>query len=224
MKLTEKYNQSLEKNLEDIRFFLHHIQGRVAEGAHSVICSITDEAIQQNNELHNILKSDSVYKILRYGDKHPSGTGLDECGDDNHADLYNYVRELRQTKAMKEHSEPSKEETKTDNELIAEFMGEEISSVSANYGETIRVFVLPRKPISERKTGRPIEAKYDTSWDWLMPVVKKCRQTVKGPWNDMSRLMFNPVYHALDEVDISKVHKATVEYIEFYNSQQHERK
>ncbi len=67
----------------------------------------------------------------------------------------------------------STERVVTDNELIAEFMGEEISAVIANYGQPIQVLVLPRKPISETKTGRPIEAKYETSWDWLMPVVEK---------------------------------------------------
>lgn len=45
--------------------------------------------------LTEILKSDSVYTILRYGVKSPSSSGMDDCEDNCYYDLYNLVCELR---------------------------------------------------------------------------------------------------------------------------------
>ena len=45
--------------------------------------------------LTEILKSDSVYRLLRYGVKSPSLSGMDDCEDDCYYDLYNLVCELR---------------------------------------------------------------------------------------------------------------------------------
>lgn len=46
--------------------------------------------------LVEILKSDSVYRLLRYGVKSPSSSGMDDCEDDHYYTLYNLVTELRQ--------------------------------------------------------------------------------------------------------------------------------
>jgi len=119
---------------------------------------------------------------------------------------------------------------KTDNELIAEFMDEEISAVIANYGVPVRVLVLPRKPISETKTGRPIEAKYDTSWDWLMPVVEKIEylgHTVHVAKNDVAVKERNTISSPSvcfiqgkwELTKIEAVYKAVVEFIKWYNNQ-----
>ena len=43
-----------------------------------------------------ILKSDSVYRLLRYGVKSPSSSGMDDCEVDDYYTLYNIVTELRQ--------------------------------------------------------------------------------------------------------------------------------
>lgn len=47
------------------------------------------------SELTDILKSDSVYTILRFGVKSPSKSGMDDCADDDYLSLYNLVCELR---------------------------------------------------------------------------------------------------------------------------------
>lgn len=46
-------------------------------------------------ELHNWIKSDSVYTLLRYGTKSPSSSGVDDCQDDHYSDLYNLSVSLR---------------------------------------------------------------------------------------------------------------------------------
>lgn len=45
--------------------------------------------------LTEILKSDSVYTLLRYGVKSPSKSGMDDCDDDCYYGLYELVCELR---------------------------------------------------------------------------------------------------------------------------------
>lgn len=48
------------------------------------------------SDLVEILKSDSVYRLLRYGVKSPSSCSMDDCEDDHYYTLYNIVTELRQ--------------------------------------------------------------------------------------------------------------------------------
>ena len=45
--------------------------------------------------LTEILKSDSVYTLLRFGVKSPSKSGIDDCDDNDYYDLYQLVCELR---------------------------------------------------------------------------------------------------------------------------------
>ena len=45
--------------------------------------------------LTEILKSDSVYTLLRFGVKSPSKSGMDNCDDDDYYELYQLVCELR---------------------------------------------------------------------------------------------------------------------------------
>jgi hypothetical protein len=46
-------------------------------------------------DLIDILKSDSVYWLLRYGTKYPSNSGINNCEDNRYYDLYNICCKLR---------------------------------------------------------------------------------------------------------------------------------
>src|SRR5687767_1323547 len=61
-------------------------------------------------------------------------------------------------------------EEKTDNELIAEFMGGTI-------GKRLSRVHINNLPEPDYHAD---ELKYDTSWDWLMPVVEKCKTLCAG--------------------------------------------
>jgi len=50
------------------------------------------------------------------------------------------------------------------------------------------------------------DMKFDLSWDWLMPVVQKCRQENRLEY-------FDRVYYALEECDINVTYKAVVQFI-----------
>ena len=59
-----------------------------------------NEVLRKTNvsesDLVEILKSDSVYRLLRYGVKSPSSSGIDDCEDEHCYTLYDIVIELRQ--------------------------------------------------------------------------------------------------------------------------------
>ena len=83
----------------------------------------------------------------------------------------------------------------TDNKLIAEFMGAD-----------------PDKKTFFR-TGEYVYF-YDTSWDWLMPVAKKCinpEDNTEG-WDKLAV--------ALTTCDIDEVYQAVVEFIKEHNDEQ----
>ena len=77
-----------------------------------------------------------------------------------------------------------------DNELIAEFMG-----VGKYY---------------EAQSSNQFNH-YHNSWDWLMPVVQKCRQENRLEY-------FDRVYYALEECDLNVTYKAVVEFIKNQNN------
>lgn len=46
-------------------------------------------------ELLEWLGSESVHKLLRYGTKSPSSSGMDDCEDSDYYDLYDLVSKIR---------------------------------------------------------------------------------------------------------------------------------
>jgi hypothetical protein len=85
------------------------------------------------------------------------------------------------------------------NKLIAEFMG-------IVYPKLDNVIVIDNVVIKEN------ELQYDTSWDWLMPVAKKCinpEDNTEG-WDNLAV--------ALTTCNIEEVYQAVVEFIKAYNA------
>jgi len=95
-------------------------------------------------------------------------------------------------------------ETKTDNELIAEFMQ------------------LP--PLTEEEIGmnwNHSKCPYDTSWDWLMPVVEKidkCYSLLPDSLEGEYIIRYDVLERAItNEWNIIDAYKAVVEFIKWYN-------
>jgi hypothetical protein len=107
------------------------------------------------------------------------------------------------------------------NKLIAEFMGYDLSKV------------LDEMPLNKQgnfcngngdldKDGKPCYAtyapslQYNTSWDWLMPVVDKIEKTayvnIKGCAVDISTIVSTNAPSKIDAV-----YKAVVEFIKWHN-------
>lgn len=68
--------QSYEEELKSLRYDKFHSDAYIGQ-------------------LHDWIKSDSVYILLRYGSKSPSSSGVDDCEDDHYSDLYNLSTQLR---------------------------------------------------------------------------------------------------------------------------------
>ena len=90
-----------------------------------------------------------------------------------------------------------------DNKLIAEFMG-------VVYPLLQNAIVINNEVIQEG------DLKYHTSWDWLMPVVQKCRsddQNLVGIDN------WSEICLVLEECNLHDTYQAVVEFINGYNVQ-----
>ena len=92
------------------------------------------------------------------------------------------------------------------NKLIAEFMGvpcdkDLYTPLCPHTGETLFI------PSSQMK--------YDTSWDWLMPVHKKCMFTPNFSGDDELRTL---LIDAVIDADINRLYDAVVEFIKQYDN------
>ena len=88
-----------------------------------------------------------------------------------------------------------------DNKLIAEFMGYE-----AKHGKCY-------SPKYNDGTIAPMQ--FDRSWDWLMPVVQKCRLESRCEYDEDDN--WNEIHWALEECNLDKIYNAVVEFIKEYN-------
>jgi hypothetical protein len=88
------------------------------------------------------------------------------------------------------------------NKLIAEFMELSIKEGVCYYTDKDDMFPMG---IEVEEPFLP----YDTSWDWLMPVVDKCYQ----------EHMSKHIADAVMTCDIDTTYKAVVEFINWYNEQ-----
>lgn len=82
------------------------------------------------------------------------------------------------------------------NKLIAQFMGVYTAENGYDYS------AIGNKGV-----------RYHTSWDWLMPVIEKCKESqIFG-----SQRLITNIYNRLLELDILATHANVVDFIEFYN-------
>ena len=116
------------------------------------------------------------------------------------------------------------ETKKTDNELIAEFMGWKQSD--GNDG------VFHKGVWYDQNFDHYDALKFDTSWDWLMPVVEKIDKLYREdfpPGEEFVRRILqkeDPIdRHYIDVIalplstSIKEAHKAVVEFIKWHNAQ-----
>ena len=100
---------------------------------------------------------------------------------------------------------------KTDNELIAEFMG-------LKPYEDSRYGTMWPDPTNQNKVGFAL--KYDTSWDWLMPVVEKIQKecshriVIDG---SKCRIVGEHSIKVHTIKTINSAYKAVVEFIKWHN-------
>jgi len=107
------------------------------------------------------------------------------------------------------------------NKLIAEFMGRDFNDPinSVWYFDEDK-----NKHLERQETVDDLQ--YHNSWDWLMPVYKRCIDTI-GIWcvthndNNNARVWYQSgerIGRALSSVDIQKAHSEISNLIEWYNN------
>lgn len=117
---------------------------------------------------------------------------------------------------------------KTDNELIAEFMGGVFGRPHEDDAEGWRF--KPQPTSYYRDNAVHVKLNYDSDWNWLMPVVEKIEKLYRDafPSNEefVRRILAkeNPLDGPYMDVvglplstPISEVHKAVVNFIKWYN-------
>lgn len=99
--------------------------------------------------------------------------------------------------------------TEQKNRLIAEFMGYE----AYEHTNSVAIRLTEGNEFNSLDIGH-IHTKFNTSWDWLMPVVEAIYNTGLDEQNTNE---IGDVTHALLDVNINAVHEAVVQFIEWYN-------
>ncbi len=99
--------------------------------------------------------------------------------------------------------------TKNSDSLIAEFMG--IRHLDDDkYLQNLKD--MKAEGIYFEQGYMTSELKYHTDWNWLMEVIKKCREKS----NDEDSY-WEAIYYSLADLDIDNVYIAVVEFIKWYN-------
>ena len=98
-----------------------------------------------------------------------------------------------------------------DNKLIAEFMGLSIKEGVCYYTDADDMFPMG---IEVEEPYLP----YHTLWDWLMPVVIKCKESVDYCSDDNALDYHNIEDEMLSQLSIEDTHKAVVKFIKTYNN------
>ena len=107
--------------------------------------------------------------------------------------------------------------TQENNKLIAEFMG---FTSEKNIGWYDNDMMMPQNVYDTQNGNCFDELLFDTSWDWLMPVIKKVNMVTKYDDYNQNRLHIQRVLDdCINEnaVGIDEVCKAVVEFINEYN-------
>ena len=101
------------------------------------------------------------------------------------------------------------------NKLIAEFMGAKplVLGGSTEY-EMYGVLDCIEDGVDEKHYYIDDEMRFHESWDWLMPVHRKCMFTPNFSGDDQLRTL---LIDAVIDADINRLYDAVVEFIKEYN-------
>ncbi len=95
-----------------------------------------------------------------------------------------------------------------DEQLVAEFMGLTPSSIEDRFWTRVTEEGIG--------FGNLVQLHYKTSWDWLMPLVKKCFNIEV----DEDSNLIGDLSCALLNVDIDETYVACVELIKYFNEKE----
>ena len=95
------------------------------------------------------------------------------------------------------------------NKMIAEFMG-------YKWLDDDKMWVKGEWP---KSTHMDKYLEYDTSWEWLMPVVKQCKNILNNPRNADDLYILWELESAILSCDKTTIFNGVVGFINWYNKQ-----
>ena len=103
--------------------------------------------------------------------------------------------------------------TTENNKLIAEFMGMVLSNIVSKEGKRwIKKGLFQPDYLTS-------ELQYNSSWDWLMPVVEKIRDSEEARLYRNGKLLTMNIFEAIQYSGIEETYEAVVEFIKWHNEQ-----
>jgi hypothetical protein len=108
---------------------------------------------------------------------------------------------------------------KTDNELIAEFMGGRREESKIMQGGCFYFFDQWPERVFDLSDDNGLA--YHKSWDWLMPVVEKINKIYEGSILEdrEGQWSFEKILNTRVNCELELLHKAVVEFIKWYRTQ-----
>ena len=95
------------------------------------------------------------------------------------------------------------------NKMIAEFMG-------YKWLDDDKMWVKGEWP---KGTHMDKYLEYDTSWEWLMPVVKKCKNLLSNPKDVSDIYILRDLEETVFSCEINIAYDGVVKFINWYNKQ-----
>jgi|TARA_R110000868_G_scaffold61305_2_gene186371 hypothetical protein len=80
-----------------------------------------------------------------------------------------------------------------------------------NDNKLIAEFMSGQHPLAE--VTHEAHHNYDTSWDWLMPVIKKCLVGEAEMNEEISNTTIKNIYEGICNQDISQAYKSVITFI-----------
>ena len=100
------------------------------------------------------------------------------------------------------------------NKMIAEFMGIKTLRYHEGIDDDRYYFYDLEFPFLE-----PDEMKYNTSWDWLMSAVKKCKNLLSNPKDVSDIYILRDLEETVFSCEINIAYDGVVKFINWYNKQ-----
>ncbi len=110
------------------------------------------------------------------------------------------------------------------NRMIAEFMGGKYTYGNTNVPLSVNLIYIPK-----RGSNMFAQLEYNSSWDWLMPVVEKIEllgysveknfQRIDNDWQTLITKGNDILFQDFAEKSIDAMYCTLVQFIEWYNEQ-----
>jgi len=105
-----------------------------------------------------------------------------------------------------------------DNKLIAEFMGYKVGKLNGWVSGSVGECMYKKDEEGELHDITKLDkSQYHTSWDWLMPVVKKLKEKNTNPNRTIDAKNHGLLNIALMQADIDSIYKQVVTIIKNHN-------